>query len=344
MKSASTVYLVTRAHGLQQHLLRSDSFIQLLRLKSLQEIYDSLLKTEYSKELSLLSTKELDAYHLERIFYQKLSERLFFLVQITSGKIGEALEAYSRRTEVENLKRITRSIHANEKTTEDNLIPIPRKYQTINFPVLLQSQTVKEMVGFLRETEYEDLSKALDLYEQYNNPLIIEAEADKLYYEALWQRLKRIPGKNDVKDLVGTEIDLENLLNTLSLKYIKAEPELLKQITINIYYRLPKSVLQKASDASYQTVPELITWPKYAELSRNVVNLMDKGMISEAESAVSRYLYSYSEAIKLRKPNSLAYVFAYLYLCSKEARNLTALTTGKQLGLEDEKIQGLLFL
>ena len=344
MKSPSTVYLITRTHGLQQHLLKSGNFIKILRLKSLSEIYDFLLKSEYSKELSLIPAKELDAYQLERIFYQKLSQRLFFLVQISSGKIREALEAYCSRIEIENLIRVTRSVHAKEKIDEDLLIPIPRKYQKINFPALLQSRTVKEMVLLLRETEYEKLGKTLDLYEKYKNPLIIEAEADRIYYELLWQKIRKITDKNDAKNLVGTEVDLKNLLNVLSLKYIRADPEFLAETIINIYHRLPKSLLQKSLDATYQAVPDLVAWPKYVELTRKAVELMSKGITSNTESIFSQYLYSYAEATMLRKPNSLVYMFAYMYLCAREARNLTTLTTGKQLRLKEEKIQSLLFL
>jgi vacuolar-type H+-ATPase subunit C/Vma6 len=71
---------------------------------------------------------------------------------------------------------------------------------------------------------------------------------------------------------------------------------------------------------------------------------MDKGMMSETENIFSQYLYSYAETTALRKPNNLVYVFAYLELCFREARNLTTLATGKQLRLEDEKIRNLLFL
>jgi vacuolar-type H+-ATPase subunit C/Vma6 len=344
MRSPKTIYLIARAHGLREHLLKSDSLVQILRLKSLSEVYDFLLKSEYARELSLISLKELGAYQLEKIFYQKLSQRFYFLFLITSGRTREALEYYCRRIEVENLKRITRAIHSKEKISEDNLIPIPRKYQTINFPALLQSQSVKEMILFLRETEYKNLAKILDLYEQYNNPTIVEARADVIYYELLWERLGRIQDKEEIKDLIGTEIDLKNLLNILFLKYTKAKVELLRQTVINVSHGLPKSLLQEVDEISYQRIPELVTRPKYVELIRKSVELMNKGMMSEAESTFSRYLYSYAETIALRYPNNLAYVFAYLYLCHREARNLTTLTTGKQLKLGDERIQSLLFL
>ena len=343
MKSPKVIYLVTRAHGLKQRLLKSEQFVQMLRQKDISKIYDFLLKSEYLKDLSKISINELDAYQLEKIFYQKLSQRFFFLFQITSGKTKEALEAYCRRVEVENLKRITRAIHAKEKISEDRLIPIPRKYQTVNFPVLLQSRTVRDMIGFLRESEYKGLREAVDLYEKYSNPMIIEAEADGIYFELLWKKLEKTVDKEEVKDLIGTEIDLRNMLNVFSLKYMKAGRELLQQTTINVYYRLSKSLIEQIADVPYQRIPELLTLPKYVELTRKAVETMNKGMMSETESIFSRYLYSYTETVALRNPNNLVYVFAYLYLCHREARNLTTLVTGKQLKLDDEKIKSLLF-
>jgi V/A-type H+-transporting ATPase subunit C len=344
MKSPKTIYLIARTHGLQEHLLRSEQFVQLLMLKDALGMYDFLLKTEYSKELSKIPVKELDAYRLEKIFYQKLSQRFFFLLQITSGKTKQILEHYCRKIEVENLKRVTRAIHAKEKISEDQLIPIPRKYQTINFPALLQSHTIREMIELLRESEYENLRKAIDIYEKYENPRIIEAEADKTYYELLWKKLEKAINKDEVRDLIGTEIDLKNLLTVFTLKYTKVEQKLLQQTVINIYHRLSKSFIKQAPALSYQAIPELLTWPKYVELAKKAVELMDKGMMSKTENLFSQYLYSYAETTALRNSNNLVYVFAYLELCFREARNLTTLAIGKQLRLEDEKIKSLLSL
>jgi vacuolar-type H+-ATPase subunit C/Vma6 len=307
-------------------------------------MYDFLLKSEYSKELSKIPVKELDAYKLEKVFYEKLSERFFFFLQITSGKTRQVLEHYCRKIEVENLKRIIRAIHAKEKISEDQLIPIPRKYQTINFSALLETRTIREMIELLRESGFENLRKAIDLYEKYENPRVIEAEADKIYYQSFWKTLEKAINKDEVRDLVGTEIDLKNLLNVFTLKYTKVEPELFQQTTINVYYRLSKSLIQQTASLSYQAIPELLTWPKYVELAEKAVELMDKGMMSETENIFSQYLYSYTETTALRKPNNLVYVFAYLELCFREARNLTTLAIGKQLRLEDEKIRSLLSL
>jgi vacuolar-type H+-ATPase subunit C/Vma6 len=94
----------------------------------------------------------------------------------------------------------------------------------------------------------------------------------------------------------------------------------------------------------YETIPRILTWPPYVDLAKKSSELLHKGLAVVSENVFSRYLYSYAETVALRNPNGLAYAFAYLYLCLREAKNLTALAVGKQLKLDNEKIQNLLLL
>lgn len=344
MKSAKVIYLITRTHGLKQHLLRSEDLVRMLRAKDIVEMSDVLLKTDYAADLSKLPLKELDAGQLERIFYGKLSERLSYLFQITSGKIRQVLEDYYRKIEVQNIKRILRAIHGKEKLTDADLVPIPRRYQTVNFSALLEVSSIRETTDLLKETPYKNLRDSIDLYEKYNNPLVLEAQTDKIYYNNLWQKLEQIPGSDQVKQLIGTEVDLNNLLHIFSFKQMKMEPDLLRELVINVYYKLPKSYVPQLIAAPYEAISRLLAWPPYVELTRKAADLLDKGMLADAENIFAQHLYSYAEIVALRNPNGLAYVFAYLDLCLREARNLTTLAVGKQLKLEEEKIRSALLL
>jgi vacuolar-type H+-ATPase subunit C/Vma6 len=314
------------------------------RAKGMAEMSDFLLKGDYAAELSKTSAKELDAYRMEKIFYQKLSERFSFLLQITSGKIEEALEEYYKKFEVENIKRIIRATHGKEKINEDQLVPVPRKYQTVNLSALVEADTAEEMVGFLKETPYRGLKDRLGLYVKYNNPLLLEAQLEKIYYDNFWAKLEKMPDNGEVKKLIGTEIDLKNLLYIFSFKHMKMEQQLLGEMMINVNYRLDKNLIRQLINGSYEAIPGLLTWPPYIEVSKKAADLFDKGMLTDAENVFSQYLYSYAETVALSKPNDLVYVFAYLHLCVREAKNLTTLTLGKQLKLSEERILGSLFL
>jgi vacuolar-type H+-ATPase subunit C/Vma6 len=344
MKSPKIIYLITRTHGLKKHLLKTDDFLRILRAKNIVEIFDLMINSEYSAELRKTPMKELDAYSLEKAFYLKLSERFSFLLQITNGKIREVLEDYYKIIEIENLKRTIRALHGKERIKEDQLIPIPRRYQTVNFQALLKSQTVREIVELLKETPYRDLADKVYLYEKYNNLLVLEMQAEKIYYEILWEKLDEIVDKKEIKELVGTEIDLKNLLYILSFKRLGMEPEPLQEMIIDVYHKLLKSLIPQLTRASFEAIPKILTWPTYIKLTEKAVDLLDRGMLTQAEKIFWTYLYSYAEKNSSRKPNNLVYVFAYLYICFREARNLTTIVLGKQLKMSEEQIESSLFL
>jgi len=344
LKSPKTVYLITRAHGLKSHLLRAEDFDAMLRTATTRELVNFISKGDYASELSKYPTEEVDAYLLEKIFYQKLSKRFSSLIQIASGRTGKAMEQYCKRLEVENIKRIIRAKHQKNSIDENQLIPISRRYQSVNFAALLGAQTIREMVELLRETPYAVLRTKFDLYAKYNNPWLLEALAEKVYYRNLWKSLENVPEEIDVKKLVGTEIDLKNLLLVFSLKHIKLGREFLDDIIDDTHYELPKSVIKSMIEVTPDMIPRLITWPPYVELAQRAAELYQRGSLIEIENTFARYTFTNAEKITLRRPNSLAFVFAYLALCLREAQNLATLVIGKKESLSEERIRHLLVI
>ena len=107
MKPPKVIYLITRAHGLKTHLIKQDQFLRMLTWENVSAIYDFLLKTDYSEELALISPDMFDPSRMESIFYQKLSERLYFMLEISDRRIKTALASYARKIEIENLEAKT---------------------------------------------------------------------------------------------------------------------------------------------------------------------------------------------------------------------------------------------
>lgn len=338
------MYLVTRVHGLKRHLLTSDDYVRLLKVGNNEGVTNLLSDRDYSTDLNKFPPKEVDAYLLENIVYQKLSDRFTSILQIASGKIGDVLKQYYRKLEVENLKKTIRSKHENVRVKENQLIPIARKYQTVNFPALLEARNMPEMIYLLSETPYSVLKNKLDFYNRYSNPLILEAATDSIYYQNLWKKIEDLQDKDYIEQLIGTEIDLKNLLLVFASKQMNMDRELFDEMVMKTHYRLQKSMIEPMFDAQYRTIPELLRWQDYVELAKEAVDLFQKEMFTEIENSFSRHVYSNAETTITRKPNSLVYVFAYLSLCFKEARNLTTLSMAKQMGLNEEKTRNLLFI
>jgi V/A-type H+-transporting ATPase subunit C len=306
---------------------------------------DLLMTGDYSIELSRIPTTELNALRLERVFYEKLSHRWYSLLQITSGKLNELLEKNSERLEIENLKRIIRAVHGKASVSEEQLITVPRQYQKVNLAALLATDTMAEVVRLLKESPYKDLEGRLGQYETYGNPAVLETQLDKTYYDDLWAKANETPGCEETKALIGTEVDLRNLQWIVSSKYMKVEPQLVHENLIDLRAgRLRKSVISKLIDTDVQGMPRLSVPPPYSELLRKAVELLELGKIVEAENLFLQHLYSHAEKVSVRNPNNLVYVFSYLQLCFREARNLTMLAIGKQMKMGENRLGSLLFL
>ena len=343
MKTARILFLIARTHGLMAHLLEKQDYTRLLGTRDMQRMADYLLATDYSGELSLISTSEVTAMQLEGIFYKKLSERWFSLLATSSGKTQDLLEAYDERLEIENLKKVIRAVHGRENPTNELFISVPRKYQHVNLRALSTAKSMTEVADLLKETPYRDFEKWLDEYETYVNPLVLEAQLDKTYYTNLWNKTNKSSDSHKIEDMIGTEIDIRNLQLILAAKIAKLDPQLVRRMTIDLGHRLHRSVITKLASGDLQRIPSTVLWPSYSELMRSAVELVNEGRLVDMENLLSRYTYSYAERVAIKNPNSLAYVFAYQSLCLREARNLTTLAIGKQMNIKQESLRSLLF-
>lgn len=342
MKTARLLFLISRTHGLRAHLLRTQDFIHLLTVRNLSEMNDQLLKTDYSAELSRVTTTQVTALQLEHIFSEKLSNRWYSLVATSSGKMRNLLEVHNLRLEIENLKRIVRAVHAKQSITEEQLFTIHHKYQNVNLHALMMAETIPEVIDLLKASPYKDLEGWLDEYERYGNPIILEAQLDKIYYDNFRSALHKTPDSGKIWALIGTQVDLRNVQLAISSKYMKIEPGVLQKMLVEKGYRLSKNATSRLAGSDLQGIPGVLSWPSYADLAHKAVELIEEGRIFEMETLFSQYLRAYTEKMSIRNPNSLVYVFSYLDLCLREAKNLTTLAIGKQMNVASERLRSLM--
>ena len=341
MKTARLLFLISRTHGLRAHLLKTQDFIHLLTVRNLSEMNDQLLKTDYSAELSRVTTTQVNALQLERIFSEKLSNRWYSLVATSSGKMRNLLEVHNVRLEIENLKRIVKAVHGKQSITEEQLFTIPHKYQNVNLHALMMAETVPEVIDLLKASPYKDLEGWLDEYERYRNPIILEAQLDKIYYDDFWSTLHKTPDSGKIWALIGTQVDLRNVQLAISSKYMKMEPGVVQKMIVDNGYRLSKNATSRLVGSDLQGLHSVLSWPSYADLTHKAIELIEESRIFEMETLFSQYLHAYTEKMSIRNPNSLVYVFCYLDLCLREAKNLTTLAIGKEMNVANERLQSL---
>jgi vacuolar-type H+-ATPase subunit C/Vma6 len=338
MRREASIYLVTRVHGLRTHLIAPRDIRGFAKAKTLRDLSDNLMKTEYGTEISQLPTEEQNATTLEDIFLKKLVQRFFFLGRVAQGRMQDFLNRYSARFEVENIKRVIRAKHG-QTGEEAHLIPLPREYSLVNFPALSKAKDVDEVASLLRDTQYSPLAEKLQSYRETSATMILEAALDQIYFSRVWQVAQKVQG---VRNLVGEEIDLRNLLITFSLKTREISSRLIDEAILPLSYKIPKSTLRSLLQSRVEDAPNILS-AGYSKLASEAVRLAKKDSTLPLEWPFFRQLYGYASSVLMTQPLQAGYVLAYLLLCECEAKNLTSIVTGKQLNLGDEVISEGLF-
>jgi vacuolar-type H+-ATPase subunit C/Vma6 len=338
MRRGVGIYLVTRVHGLRTHLMTPRDIMILAKAKNLRGVTDNLMKTDYAAEIGQLPTQEQDATALENIFLRKLVQRFFFLRRAAQGKIQDLLTRYCARFEVENIKRVIRAKHGQSEE-EPSLIPIPREYTLVNFPALLKAKDIDEVASLLRDTPYHPILEKLQSYRESGATITLEATLDTIYFRKVWELARKLAG---MRDLVGEEIDLRNLLIAFSLKSREISPRLIEDSVIPLSYKLPKPMLRSVLQSRIDDAPNILA-ADYSKLASEAVNLLKSGSSLPFEWLFSKQLYGNASAALRTHALQAGYIVAYLLLCECEARNLVSIATGKELNLSEEEISKGLF-
>ena len=334
MGRGASVYLVTRTHGLRTHLIPSRDLQILAKAKSLRDVSDNLLKTDYAVEISQLPTQEQDAANLEQMLLKKLVERFFFVRRSAKGKMQELLTRYCARFEVENIKRMIRAKHGGQDPEDLTLIPLEREYSLVNFPALLKAKDIEEVASLLRDTQYHTILAKIQPYKESGATMILETALDAIYFSKVWELAGRIQG---VKNLIGEEIDLRNLLTVLSLKARGVPAKLIEDSVIPLSYALPKTTLRALLQSRIEDAPNLLS-RSYSMLASEAANSLKSGSSLLLEWLFFKKLYGDASAVLMTRPLQAGYIIAYLLLCECEAKNLVSIVTGKQLSLSEETI------
>jgi vacuolar-type H+-ATPase subunit C/Vma6 len=164
--------------------------------------------------------------------------------------------------------------------------------------------------------------------------LVLERTLDGIYFSRVWELVRQI---RSMRNLVGEEIDLRNLLAAFSLKTRTSSSRLIEETIIPPFYTIAKRTLHSLLERRLEDAPNIVS-RRYSNLASEVASLIKSNSQLPLEWLFFKRLYS--DATVAARTNSLqaGYIVAYLLLCECEAKNLVSIVTGKQLKLSDEQI------
>ena len=337
--SPGLAYVVVRCHAMRAELIDPETLRSLAEARDMKEFLGLLSQTQY-KEIVGEAGEGVSAVALERVFYQKLIERLDRVVRVAPTGMAEFLRAYYHmRLEVQNLKRILRgkSSEAPIKRIKRHLIPVS-PYLSVDFDVLVGAETMADAVSLLGRTVYAPIKESLGLWEKYDALWPLEARLNRVHVESVQASLSKISSEDRVmvRQIVEVETDVENLLSAINWRRMAKEHPSLPPL---------ESIFPLTYGASLRIIKELIEGrdpgdvvkgmgAPYAEILEPIID----DDVALVRTNLRRHAYETAREGRWRDDFGFPCVMSYLISCEAERGDLARIAWGKEHELESRRI------
>ena len=335
IRPTNLIYLVTRAHGLSTHLLSRDEIILLARSRDLNAFIEGLMRSDYAEDVGAVSREEVNARTLNKIFSDTYVRRLLYLLKVASGNIKSFLDAYTRRVEVDNIKRISRAKFHGLDIDISELIQLPRVYSPINFQAMVEAETLEDSLSLLGFTMYKGVVEYISISRELNSTLPIESYLDKVYYINLHKKMGGIVDRDVVLNIIGVEVDLRNIYYIVSYKILDIPHEMIESAIIRPVYRFKDEHISNMIRARIDGVLDVLNLTPYKDYIERLIPSIEAKSIDKLEYELSKIFKDLIDKIALRNPLGLGYILWYLNSINYECRNLMTIAFGKELGVTD---------
>lgn len=160
---------------------------------------------------------------------------------------------------------------------------------------------------------------------------------DGFYFKKLFDKARAVLPENEIKaleKLIGSKCDMLNIMWIYrGKKYFKMDPELIYTYIIPVRYKLTEEMIKNLVKAENpESIPSLLSESIYSEL------FYKAGDGFFAEENYRRILYKNAKTFFRREPDSMAAIFAYLYLKRFEVLNITCAIEGVRYGIDREAV------
>lgn len=342
MRSPSLIYLITRIHGLSTHLISDIDIDSMIKAPSFESLIDLLLRTDYGIHISSISKEELTVYNIERIFASIYSERIYYPIRFTGGAVKKFMINYARRIEVENIKRVLRAKFGGAKININNLIPVPREYQEINFAAMVEAPTIEAAIDYITVSIYTGAYQYLTVSKEVDSLIPLELYVENRYYEVLSKVCRDVPDAKDVIDAINVEADIKNIYYIIGLKLLDVSSEILSPTLATIKIGKLRDFIDEFIRLKVDMIIDRLSVSPYGWVVDYIRDAVNKKDLDGVRIGCKRALRYYYNRIKTTKPLNFAFVLAYFSNVEDEYINLRAIVHGKYLQVKDEEINKLI--
>jgi V/A-type H+/Na+-transporting ATPase subunit C len=346
ISSGNYPYVCARVRARRALLLSRDVYSKLLMM-DVHQITRFLGESQYKKEITELGIKYAGLELTEIALNRNMSEVYHQILGYCDGDLYTMLSAYLQREDVWNIKTILRGKFYNATPEEImKTIRAAGRYPEDYWKKIVQtSKTVGEVIDTLEGNEYYQTLKVLG-EECSTNLTECEDRLEIAYYDFL---LGAIPPNSEPNKLflsfVRKEIDLLNLKTLLMTKFENVEPDKINKMLVagGEISEKEMQTLTKASNFK-QLLEELQKLPYYEMIRDDIKTIEETGSLSNVIRILEKDFLTKATKSSYLYPLSILPILDYLIRKKIEIENLRILARGKDRGLSEQALKGLLVM
>jgi len=325
--------------------LTPDDIQMLVKADGLAEYFKSLRKTAYSEFLSGIRQDEITAPLMESVLFAALFDCYQKIVPSLSDPRDAAfLKKLLLIFELRNVKTIMRGKITGRPADEIrmDLVNIGR-YTVGNMEMLLNLKDTDEVVAYLEKYPVvgDIIRPAYERYLKNKNLYVLDSAIDIGYLSNLYRSIQEINpfDRERLKRLYGTQMDLNNLLWALRLKFIYGvEPGEILADLVPEYYEYTekffKSIVYETDIKNVFAILLKLPWTKY--VSQEAVT------IGDIERGFALYLKDMAFGMFKKDKFSLSVIVGFLFMKRAEIAYLVKLLEAKEYGVSSEDLERIL--
>jgi V/A-type H+-transporting ATPase subunit C len=348
-KPANYAYACTRVKSRKPFLLTKDTYPRML-LMDLSEIGRFIGEGQYRKEVDELSSKFTGVDLIENATYLNLARAYRDILGFSQGELREMVRRYLNRWDVQNIKTVMRgkSFGATWEEVSEDLVPAGA-FDLRFFSSLFSCATLEEMADQIKHATPGEEHVMGRLLGAGGKPRLadIENALDKEYYTALMRSVPEgIQANRIFCRYLAAEIDNVNLKTLFKLKFENVALEKVQELMIDGGEELTSAVLGKlaAAEGFDAFLAELSTTRLFEGIREAAGRVQSAGSLNDVLLALDRQLAGRARQFSHLYPLSVLPIIDYLLRKKIEVDNLRKIARGKQSGLPEEEIRGLLLL
>ena len=307
-----------------------------------EDFIAALMDTPYKVSLAKENLTEIDAHMIEKAMKQELIHQYLMVIRSTEAALRDFMIELFRRFEVMNMKAIIRAKAGAAGTTESVLLfpvePLFKDYRSV-----LATDSVEEAIKHFEEPYRAALEASIPEYRRSNRLLDLENALDRVLFGAIYsskEHLRRAD-REIVEKLIGTELDIANILTLLRCKEEGIAVADMERYFMPYSYAFDPDVdaVRDAisADSISSAIQLLPDCPYKSVLSDAIPHYEEQKSLLPFELALRRYSFVWIRKAMFGYPIDIGTVLGYLYLKELEIRNICTIAVCKENELPAEE-------